>query len=435
MLTLATGAGVGKLVGIVSIPLVTRLYGPEAYGLFSLLLAGTTLASPFTSLRYVSAILLPRHAGQARALLLGCLALLLLSCGVLGGVFAAWGGALFGAVGTPQLQAVWPLLLGSIALAGGYEILSAWASRHKRFRQIALAEVGISASGSTAKVLIQAATPIPGGLLIGHLLGQAWGCVALGRCLWADGGGAAAGGAGASGASCAAGGAGVSVWRRAARPGRVWAALRRHADFPRYRMPSQVLLVLSSQSPLFFAAALWGADVAGQLGLAFTVLAMPVSLLVQTTAQAYYAEIARIGRTDPVRLHALSVGIARKLALLGAVPSLVLMVGAPTLFPWVFGARWADAGVFAAILAVYLAAQFVSNPLTQALNVLGRQRLFLWFDAMRAALTLGAFGLGVALDLSPFFTLGLYSVGLAAYYGLNAWTVLRLIRQHLPRQL
>lgn len=419
MLTLATGAGVGKLVGIAAIPLITRLYGPEAYGLFSLLLAGTTLASPFVTLRYVSAILLPRQAGQAQALVLACFGLLVLSCTLMGVGFALWGDTLFGAVGAARLGDVWPLLLGSIALAGSHEILSAWASRHKRFRQIALAEVGMSVSGSTAKVLIQAATPLSGGLLIGHLVGQAWGCVALGRAWWGE--------LRARGTATA--------WRQAARWRRMGALLRRHADFPRYRAPAQVLLVVSSQSPVFFAAALWGADVAGQLGLAFTVLAMPVSLLVQTTAQAYYAEIARIGPGDPARLHALSVGIARKLALLGAVPSLVLLVGAPTLFPWVFGARWADAGVFAATLSVYLVAQFVSNPLTQALNVLGRQRLFLWFDGVRAALTLGAFGVGVALDLTPFFTLGLYSAGLAAYYGLNAWTVLRLIRQRLPRQL
>ncbi len=408
MLTLATGAGVGKLVGIAAIPLITRLYGPEAYGLFSLLLAGTTLASPFVTLRYVSAILLPQRVGQAQVLVLACFGLLLLSCTLMGGVFALWGDTLFGVVGAARLGDVWPLLLGSIALAGSYEILSAWASRHKRFRPIALAEVGMSASGSTAKVLIQAATPLSGGLLVGHLVGQAWGCVALGRALWRE-----------------------WRWPRRLR-WRVAAALRRYADFPRYRMPAQVLLVVSSQSPVFFAAALWGADVAGQLGLAFTVLAMPVSLLVQTTAQAYYAEIARIGAGDAARLQALSVAIARKLALLGAVPSLVLLVGAPTLFPWVFGAQWADAGVFAAILSVYLVAQFVSNPLTQALNVLGRQRLFLWFDGVRALITLGAFGVGVSLDLTPFFTLGLYSAGLAVYYGLNAWTVLRLIRQRLP---
>jgi O-antigen/teichoic acid export membrane protein len=88
--------------------------------------------------------------------------------------------------------------------------------------------------------------------------------------------------------------------------------------------------------------------------------------------------------------------------------------------------------VFAAPLSVYLVAQFVSNPLTQALNVLGRQRLFLWFDGVRALITLGAFGASWTLSLSPFVTLSLYSAGLAGYYAANAWAVLRLVRQRLP---
>ena len=79
--------------------------------------------------------------------------------------------------------------------------------------------------------------------------------------------------------------------------------LKHYAYFPKYRLPSQFLLILSTQAPFLFFAWQFGAETTGQLGLSMMMLALPMTLFGQTTGQAYYAEIARIGRRNPQKIY------------------------------------------------------------------------------------------------------------------------------------
>ncbi|WP_326533447.1 lipopolysaccharide biosynthesis protein [Pseudorhodoferax sp.] len=401
MRVLATGSGLAKLVALLLTPVVARIYSPEAFGSFAIFLAATTMATPFTSLRYSAALPLPRRDDTAVNLLACCLALLLACCLLLALVLALASAPLFEAFGAGALAPFWPLFVLSVALAGGYEILTSWSVRARSFRRIAKAEITMSMVGGLCKIALAFAALARLGLVLGHLLGQACSVALLLR------------------------GAVADMARHRRRIGRrhMLRVLVRYADFPRYRFASQILLLLSAQLPIFLVGAQYGAAVAGQLGLAFTVMAIPVTLLVQTTAQAYYAEIARIGRNDPAGIAQLSRSIAKKLLLLGIAPTLVLVFGSPVLFRLLFGPQWGQAGVFSSALAIYLLAQFVSNPLSNVLNVLHRQRLNLVLDAVRAFVSALVLLAGAALDWPATQTVYAFAIGLALYYCLHLFCV------------
>ena len=77
MLVLATGSGIGKIIGIAAIPILTRIYAPEDFGVLAVFTALVTIHAPLVTLRYVLALPLPRHDGVAFNLLVlstGCLA-------------------------------------------------------------------------------------------------------------------------------------------------------------------------------------------------------------------------------------------------------------------------------------------------------------------------------------------------------------------------
>lgn len=411
MLVLATGSGAAKLVALLLTPVVARIYAPETFGSFAIFLAATTMATPFTSLRYSAALPLPRHEGTAVNLLVSCLALLLVVCLLLAGVLAFAAAPLFAAVGVGGLAPFWPLLVLSVALAGGYEILTSWTVRARGFRRIAKAEVAMSLVAGLGKIALAFATLARLGLVLGHLAGQACSVALLLR------------------------GAVADIARQRRRIGRrqMLRVLARYADFPRYRFASQILLLLSAQLPIFLLGAQYGAATAGQLGLAFTVLAIPVTLLVQTTAQAYYAEIARMGSRDPAGIARLSRAIARRLLLLGLAPTLVLVFGSPALFRLLFGPQWGQAGAFASVLAIYLLAQFVSNPLSNVLNVLHRQRLNLALDGLRALASAAVLCAGSWLAWSPQSTVAAFSIAMACYYALHIAVVFDLLHGAVAR--
>lgn len=89
------------------------------------------------------------------------------------------------------------------------------------------------------------------------------------------------------------------------------------------------------------------------------------------------------------------------LALLGLVPTLVLMASAPLLFTWVFGAAWRTSGEYLQILAPLLFVNLIASPLYNTLTVLRKSRLLLKIEALRATMVLLSFWLP-ALAGQPF---------------------------------
>jgi hypothetical protein len=65
MATLALSSGVGRFVGIAAIPVLTRLYTPEDFGVLAMFSTVVAIFSPLVTLRYVLALPLSRHDGLA----------------------------------------------------------------------------------------------------------------------------------------------------------------------------------------------------------------------------------------------------------------------------------------------------------------------------------------------------------------------------------
>src|SRR5439155_3644918 len=102
-------------------------------------------------------------------------------------------------------------------------------------------------------------------------------------------------------------------------------------------------------------------------------------------------------------------------------PFIVLMLCAPSLFGFVFGAAWRDAGVYALILAPWMALNFLTSPLSQLPLIVGRQgRAFAYGLAYQASMLL-PYALAYALRLEITTALALQSALSSAvliFYGL-----------------
>ena len=59
-LKLVTGTTLAQIISVLASPLVTRLYGPEAYGLLALFNLITSIIGVIACMRYELAIMLPK---------------------------------------------------------------------------------------------------------------------------------------------------------------------------------------------------------------------------------------------------------------------------------------------------------------------------------------------------------------------------------------
>ena len=403
--TLATGSAAAKLIMLASLPIITRLYAPEHMGALSVFAGLVMLLTPLVTLQYNRGLPVAGRKSAAINLLVLTLALVSGFSLLLTGVLAIGAAPLLHLLSMDVLQPFWWMLpLGTLVM-GTYLTLQLWATRERAYRHMAGAEIAHGLATSVGKIGLFLVMPGPLALIMARVGGQSVAALIL-----------------------------VSQFRSELRSLARHVTLRRmrsmavrHQGFPRYRLPSQLTLLMASQMPIFFVASVFGAATAGQFGLAMMALALPMSLIARNTGKAFFGEAAHLGHEDPAALRRAVIEITRILGAVGLVMTMALMLAAPTLFPLVFGAQWAEAGRFAAVLAIFLTAQFVVAPVMNVLTVVRREHIYLQVNLKRLVLTTGVFLAAYLLDLTPLMTILAYSLVLTFHCVVTFLRVLRAI--------
>jgi O-antigen/teichoic acid export membrane protein len=129
VLSLAGGTAIAQAIGILSLPFVTRLYPPDIYGPFVVLLAYGGVLAPVVCARFEVAIALPRREASAGALAWGGLAVATAVSVLFAGLLAVL--VLLGWA-DPVL-----LFLPLYALqAGGLQVFGNWCTRQRDFDRL-----------------------------------------------------------------------------------------------------------------------------------------------------------------------------------------------------------------------------------------------------------------------------------------------------------
>ena len=405
MATLALGSGVGRVIGIAAIPVLTRLYTPEDFGVLAVFAALVAILAPLVTLRYVLALPLPRHDGVAMNLLAVSMGLMLALSALVALVLWLGGEVLLGFVSMQVLAPWWWLIALGVLGTACYETLTLWATRRRAYKLIAQTSVTQSAAGAVVKIVLGLMSIQPLGLMVGQVVAQAGG---IGRML-----------------------RGFMTEFRASlhhiRAARMRKAAWRHRGFPIWRVPSQFLMVFSMQAPLLFMAALYDPQTTGQFSLAMMALSVPINLIGQSAGKALYGEAASIFHTKPRQVAKMAREVQLRLLLIGIIPAALLFLFGESLFSFVFGSEWATAGQFAAILALALLFQFTSAPLVQLMNLFSNQSVFLLINFFRSLGLVIIFALASTVNMEAITFVMIYTGFILAFYlAISAYIILIL---------
>lgn len=355
------GTGVARLIGILSIPILTRIYSPTDYGVLAVFTSLVSIIAPLLTLRYIMAVPLPRTDAIALHMLALCGIIMLLMSGLVTLLFFLFGKILFNWMSIQILTPWWWLvILGAIAVAL-YEALSLWATRKQSYTIIARTKVIQSLIGESSKIILGLLALKPFGLLFGSILEQSAGVTTFFKRFKSDL---------------------VHSKTKIKKPILIFVC-KYYSSFPKFRLPSQFLLVFSIQAPVMFAAALYGASTTGQLGLALMALALPVSLIANSVGQVFYGEIARLPKGSESRVKELVFMVQKKLFMFSIPVTMIIFLFGQELFVFAFGKNWATAGEYAAILSPFVLLQLTSTPLIQVLNIYKSQLPFLVVNIFR----------------------------------------------------
>ncbi len=341
--TLAMGQAGATAMAVTLSPILTRLYSPETFGLATLLTSLVTVLGVFGTWSYYRALPLTNSLPQRRGLFALSLVIAAGMTVVLAVIVAFFGESVAGAFGAAELIRYLPVLpLLFLATAVG-SLITMGLNCERRFGTVA-ARTMIEKTGTVTSQIALGATVLPNapfGLLLGALFGH------VGGALWGIGG----------------------VYRGLFRgltytlhPQVLLALAYKYRRLPGVYTWSNLLGAVGISAPVVVMGALFPLSVVGLYGLSYRILKLPTHLFTVASSQVYYVEAAgHISRGRPAT--APTMELVRILAMLTALPIAVLFLLGPLLFATVFGAPWREAGVYAQILAPWVALTTLGTPI------------------------------------------------------------------------
>lgn len=345
--TLMTGTTLAQALPIAASPLLSRMYGPEEFGVLGLYVAICAVLSVLAAGRYEMAIIQPEDTHDAANIAALCIVITLITGVCLWLVIFAFGSDITAATHNDALARWLYLLPASVMITSFYQILNYWNNRHKRFKQLALSRAFQSAATVSTQSAVGYTRSTAAGLITGYFLGQVCGLAWLLHSNRLS----------------------IRQSLQAVNAKAIKNAASRYRKFPLFSSWGALLDTAALQLPLLVIAQVFGFTVTGLFSFTFRVLTMPLNLISGSIGQVLFQRVAELHIQDPSRLKQYLLRIFFVLLGISAVPVLMFTFFGVQIFSFVFGDAWAHAGSYAGVLIIAAAARFTVSPLSVVLSL------------------------------------------------------------------
>ena len=346
---LMLGSASAQLIPLLTLPILTRLYEPEAIGLQALAITWATAISVIATLRLDLASVLSKTEREAERVVHATITTMLMVVPIVAMLLAFCAQFVLALIGHND-AVFWLWLLPVLSLAMSLTQLgSSIQIRHRTFGRMSLVNVINQATTQGIAIGIGAFSGWLGGMVLARVLGQ----MAAVATLWPLGLGPY-----------------MRTWRFSIRGFK--AVISECRQFVVFNTPYSLVSTVARDAPLLIFGALASAATVGFYGLARVVMYVPVSLISVSVGPVFFREAVDHIHT-PV-LEQLARRLLRLGLLIPAAGFAIVVVEGPDIFVFAFGDQWRAAGEFAAVLAPAFWIALQGSWIGRVFEVTGKQR-------------------------------------------------------------
>jgi len=393
VLILASGTIFAQILTIFVAPFITRLFGPESFGIWALYGSIVGIIVVIACLRYELSIVLPQSDFEAANLFAVCILFTIIVSGITTPVIFFFGTDIADLLNAPQLSSFFWLVPISVFLGGVSLSVYYWNSRIKDFKRASVARVASSISTTG----IQLGSGIAGYrtagiLIIAGIFGQFISILFVSIAILKHD---------------------FRLIRDSINFQTMLEGIKRYSQFPLVDSISALLNTISGSLPIILLAAFYSPIFAGFYSLSIAVIQLPSNLIGNAISQAFFPHANEAYREDNLSL--LVERLFKILIIVILFPLLILTMIGGDLFGIVFGNNWIEAGIFAQILSIFFIVNFIMNPISLIYIILEKQVFGLYFNVINFLTRLISLIIG-GLFLDVYFTLILFTiVGIFVY--------------------
>ncbi len=388
VVTLTTGTTLAQIIPIAISPILTRLFTPEEFGVFALYISIAAIAGVLATGRYDLAIMLPKKTSAA----LNVLAVALLCAAAFSAalmlVAIFCNAELTDLLDNPEISNWLYLLPITVFFSACYQSLYLWCNRCAQYRDLSVSRIAHSGSSATVNVGLGFAGVGSAGLIVGNLVGQIGGILALLK------------------AATTHNVKYLSVVSKR----KMTAMAVRYKKFPLYFSVTYGMNSLAQNMIPIILSGTFGAHYAGYYFLVHRAIMGPMGIVSSSIGSIFFQRVSQ--QTDPSGFY---LRISLYLLIVGILPALTIYHFGPVLFSFAFGDEWQISGEIASCLVLMFLLSFITIPVSQLSTI--QQKViynFLWQLALLIGI-LAAWHFGKSdNDVFLFFTI--YALVQSALY-------------------
>ncbi len=389
-----------QVILLIFMPIVTRLYSPSEFGMYSLFFSITMAVGLISSLRYDQAIVLPKSDRDGEALLFLSIIILLTIV-----MFEVVGIAVFYDLLVNFFQGeswlIW-LMPISTTVIGLQNMFDTFSTRHEIYKDMSKAKVA-TASTTIALQLASRQFFSLNGLISGKIFADLLGILILLRVHIKK----------------------HTITLKSFSKRRAKLNLKKYDHFPKYQSGTSLVNYLSQNLPILIFPILFSSEVVGYYALAFRILMAPVSMITGSVRNVYYQRAAKMyANSEDIR--SLFIKTTMGLVKLYALPFFAIIFFGEDIFGFIFGDEWRSAGLIAQVMVVMSLFTFVNPPSTMTFNILNMQKMQLFIQIVQFVLRLVAIYAGYYIFDSYIASIALYVV---VAVGANIFQILYIDRR------
>ena len=402
LVVVASGTAAVQAITIVFSPMITRVYGPEVFGLLGVFMALVAIFTPISALTYPIAIVLPKYDSDAKGIIKLSFWLAFIISIITAVVLFFVGDALLQLIGSEAISPYILFMPITMFFSATLQIAQQWQIRKKQFKMTAKIAVIQSLIINGAKTLLGFINPTALVLIVITALSAAIHTlmIILGVKFKKN----------------------IQGEMASPHTTKTIKQLAYHyKDFPLYRAP-QVFINTASQSlPILMLATFFGPASAGFYTLAKMVMGMPISLIGQAFTDVFYPKITEAANNGENILSLLAKSTLILFAV-GIIPFGIVIIFGPILFGFVFGNEWLMTGEYARWLALFFLFNFINKPSVAIVPVLSLQRGLLIYEIFSTGSKVLALIIGFYWFKSDIWAIALFSIfGVITYIAMICW--------------
>jgi O-antigen/teichoic acid export membrane protein len=358
---LASGALLSQFIMFITIPVLTRIYSPEEYGIQGLFLSVVSIASVIITLNYHQAIPLEKTSRELESmagislyfsiiftfiLLVGCV------------IWIFYGG---------RMEAAF-LPIGAFLLSV-ILVLEMLCYKLKMFNLQVKSQVSFAIVGQSLKIILGFFHAFGLTLLLSVIIAYISKCLIL-----------------IIGVNKKINLSNVFLKRNDGV--RCTSLMKKHSSLPLYRMPQTLITALAINLPIYVLATNYGLSESGYYSLAIGVLGVPLVLIGNSVTNVLFPRMAELNIQDSSLMFKYACNFMTLMGVITALPFVVFYLYSENLFLIVFGEVWVEAGVYASALCIQYFFTILSRPVVVAITILNRNRFYLYFEVFSSVVKL-----------------------------------------------